>query len=536
MTSPAEALGLRAKRDVDSLSQDGDEPSAAAEQGSAKTKKKRTAAAGPRGRGVASLTPEQLAKKRANDREAQRAIRERTKNQIETLERRVAELTGLGPYRELQAAVHAKEAIERENADIKRQLAAVVDILRPIIGTAGAEALASHTSPGQSLGTPAATYVTPMTTTSSNSSARDAEHSQRSHPWPRDEQPSGQSDHLMAQLQQQRQQLRRGLDAGLERLELAFLLRPGQRVNRVQDGPHGAQDTPQYHHVPMKHDWTGATNNETLRARPVASSSQVRLDGLGIGPRSASSPVGISPEGPGSSPPAVTAAAWVPGQVPRHAMPVLNCRPTCPLDALLLDFLAERRQRAAESLPMQEVTGPRYPSVSSLLSPANSVYSHPLSKLFTDILATFPDISALPERVAVLYIMFLFMRWQIAPTRENYDRLPPWMQPCSAQLEHPHPAWIDFLPFPLMREKLARTYNPDEYLFGSFFIPFTTTLRLGWPYEETDTVLLVPDSDEIVINPVFERHLRNLHNWTLGDRFCRAFPALADTWRVRSAS
>ena len=31
-------------------------------------------------RGVANLTPEQLAKKRANDREAQRAIRERTKS------------------------------------------------------------------------------------------------------------------------------------------------------------------------------------------------------------------------------------------------------------------------------------------------------------------------------------------------------------------------------------------------------------------------------------------------------------------------
>ncbi|PNY23573.1 Uncharacterized protein TCAP_06491, partial [Tolypocladium capitatum] len=220
-----------------------------------------------------------------------------------------------------------------------------------------------------------------------------------------------------------------------------------------------------------------------------------------------------------------------PANLPRYAVPVRNCAPTCPLDSLLLDFLGERRQRAADGLPVHEVVGPRYPSVSSLLNPANSVYSHPLSKVFTDILATFPDIATLPERVAVLYVMFLVMRWQVAPTRDNYDRLPAWMRPSPAQLLSPHPAWIDHLPFPAMRDALVRLYNPDEYLFDNFFIPFTTTLRLGWPYEDTDTLLVVrPDADgEIVINPVFERHLRNLDNWRLGDRFARAFPALAGT-------
>lgn len=60
-------------------------------------------------RGVASLTPDQLAKKRANDREAQRAIRERTKAQIETLERRIHDLTSQQPYQELQAVIRQKK-------------------------------------------------------------------------------------------------------------------------------------------------------------------------------------------------------------------------------------------------------------------------------------------------------------------------------------------------------------------------------------------------------------------------------------------
>ncbi|KAI0853091.1 hypothetical protein F5Y00DRAFT_271586 [Daldinia vernicosa] len=43
-------------------------------------------------RSVSTLTPSQLARKRANDRDAQRAIRARTKEHIESLEREIAEL------------------------------------------------------------------------------------------------------------------------------------------------------------------------------------------------------------------------------------------------------------------------------------------------------------------------------------------------------------------------------------------------------------------------------------------------------------
>lgn len=84
-------------------------------------------------RGVTSLTPEQLTKKRANDREAQRAIRERTKNQIESLERRVRELTSQQPYQELQVVLRQKEALQIENDEIRRRLESALAILQPIL-------------------------------------------------------------------------------------------------------------------------------------------------------------------------------------------------------------------------------------------------------------------------------------------------------------------------------------------------------------------------------------------------------------------
>lgn len=96
-------------------------------------KRKNTSSA----RGVNSLTPEQLAKKRANDREAQRAIRERTKAQIEGLERRIEELTSQKPYQELQTAIRQKEQVQAENEGIKKRLASILAIIQPILEIQG---------------------------------------------------------------------------------------------------------------------------------------------------------------------------------------------------------------------------------------------------------------------------------------------------------------------------------------------------------------------------------------------------------------
>lgn len=117
------------------FSEDGDAPSPADPSSSDQNKKRRTA--GNSSRGVANLTPDQLAKKRANDREAQRAIRERTKNQIENLEQKIRELTSQQPYQELQHIIRQKELVEAENVDIKKRLTTVLTLIQPILGQHG---------------------------------------------------------------------------------------------------------------------------------------------------------------------------------------------------------------------------------------------------------------------------------------------------------------------------------------------------------------------------------------------------------------
>jgi hypothetical protein len=299
------------------------------------------------------------------------------------------------------------------------------------------------------------------------------------------------------QLIKQRHDMTHSLDMGPERLGLDFLLDSSQRVNKIPNGINGTPEAPNYQQIPRGSDRGSPAH---IRSNSMGSHGNYNIGTL---------------------------------EMVGHAAPIRNGPPTCPLDSLLLDFLHERQQQASEGVSTPKLVGPAYPSVSSLLNPARGVNSHPLSKVFTDILTTFPDLSTLPEKVAVLYIMFLIMRWQIAPTQENYDRLPDWVTPRPSQLFTPHPAWVDHLPWPKMRDRLVRDYSPRDYLFDNFFVPFTSTLSLNWPYEPTDTLLSSPESDELMINPVFERHLRRLENWSLGPAFSKAFPGLQDTYRLK---
>jgi hypothetical protein len=221
------------------------------------------------------------------------------------------------------------------------------------------------------------------------------------------------------------------------------------------------------------------------------------------------------------------------GSVDAHSARPVNVEATCNLDTILLSFRAEQSRLFQSGAPSSTVSGPLYPNFNALLNQSTSLPSHALSKVVTDVVCTFPELSKLPEQVAVLYIMFLVLRWLVEPTRENYELLPDWITPRPSQLFTPHPHWLDYLPFPRLRDACVQQQPP--VMFDNFFVPYTATLSLNWPYEVADVLVTrqpaavgSPGSnvDEPVynINPVFETHLRKLENWSLGPAFVEAFP------------
>lgn len=87
-----------------------------------KSSQKRASRAGTRS--VTTLSAAQLERKRANDREAQRAIRQRTKDHIESLERRINELNVMNETREkvMVATQQRNRELEQEVSYLRSRL------------------------------------------------------------------------------------------------------------------------------------------------------------------------------------------------------------------------------------------------------------------------------------------------------------------------------------------------------------------------------------------------------------------------------
>ena len=74
-------------------------------------------------RSVNKLSQAQLARKRQNDREAQRAIRQRTRDQIETLARQVRELSDPGNQRRLAWKIEQRNReIQQRNRELEEEI------------------------------------------------------------------------------------------------------------------------------------------------------------------------------------------------------------------------------------------------------------------------------------------------------------------------------------------------------------------------------------------------------------------------------
>lgn len=492
-------------------------------------------------RGVANLTPEQLAKKRANDREAQRAIRKRTRTQIEALERKVQELTSQQPYQDLQEALKQIRILTAENHEIRTKLSSVLAIIQPILNSP-----AQQQQQGDGASFAQQGYHNTSTIRSGSQSQQPENTAQEISPGTRPDNtsrqhytnssPSGKPIQALTGQEPTNTNSPRGSFDSVSPVSSVYVHDYRQDWNTASIASQrserswspGSQSL-EYNIRASGQDLELTNNGERLGLNFLVDSSHVpRPNEFRPTPNPLSGHTNIrySQTSQGGQQPFGDT-----GNISPFTVPVRNINPTCPIDAVLLDFLRSRQREAAEGATSKQLVGPPYPSVASLLNPAKSADSHPLSRVFTDVISKFPNISALPEQVAIVYIMFLMMRWQIYPTQENYERIPEWFTPRASQLITPHPAWMDYVPWPRMRDRMIAAYA--DYDFASWFPPYTSGLSVNWPYEPTDALLATGDSDELTINPVFERHLRDLNNWSLSSAYEKAYPELGETARIK---
>ncbi|KXT07758.1 hypothetical protein AC579_7072 [Pseudocercospora musae] len=490
--------------------------------------RKRRATGAPGSRGVANLTPEQLAKKRANDREAQRAIRERTRNTIDGLERRIRELESQQPFQDLQRVVQERDQALAECEELRRRLGAVAgivggaaqhpslngmffafdDLVDSSLLTDENVELAALTAQQSPL-PPAASGTTQQAYSQAQGPQRQYEESTQGNLHPDLRQPS---DHATPESQGHANGY-----SGAEVSTSGLICVGGATLRRFSPGSHqqAAQSSP--NGVPYEHQ----------QRSPSAHPPQHQNHGERLGvnflldSKSDRQHASISP----------TMPSFHRSQLekPVYAQVTNVGPPSSPLDSLLIDFMNRHRTMLRDGASIEDAIGPEYPSFSAMLDSRSRC--HPVSSLLIDILSKFPDIDSLPEKVAVLYVMFLILRWQICPCEKCYERLPEWARPTKEQTRESHSAWNDHLPWPHVRRQL--TLGGHKFKFEDFFVPFTTTLSLNWPLPQDCVLISIPSSNptqpaQLTLNPAFEHHLRSLENWSVGSLFSKTFPELVD--------
>ncbi|KAH7087227.1 hypothetical protein FB567DRAFT_62881 [Paraphoma chrysanthemicola] len=223
-----------------------------------------------------------------------------------------------------------------------------------------------------------------------------------------------------------------------------------------------------------------------------------------------------------------------------------NSEPTCQSDKILQDYVARARCQIHATM---DIFLSEQPDVSGLLTRARSTDQH-VSSVVSDVVLAYAEIDTLPKKAACLYVMYKLLNWLIYRTKTTYDQIPPWLRPVPLQFQIPHPAWIDRIPWPNARVYLIQ--NPT-ISFDDFASSYSSSFDLYWPYEELHVLLSLsqtvslrpeaafndwfplrrdsgarknPSTEDAVLNPVFEQHLRRLENWSVSDKFRRNFPAL----------
>jgi len=151
---------------------------------------------------------------------------------------------------------------------------------------------------------------------------------------------------------------------------------------------------------------------------------------------------------------------------PYYARLPMNNAPTCPLDTILLDFFNDRRALVDRGHSQETVIGPSELALRSLVHHEFIREAHPVSVVILDILSKFPDLHEMPEKIGSYWTMFVLARWQLAPTQELYETMPQWLRPTQLQLERPHPAWIDRVPWYVLiyHQMYIQNLNTDSSL------------------------------------------------------------------------
>ncbi|KAI0156787.1 hypothetical protein GGR57DRAFT_70955 [Xylariaceae sp. FL1272] len=464
-------------------------------------------------RSVSTLTPSQLARKRANDREAQRAIRARTKEHIENLEREIDEL-------------RSRQNRDQTVQDLLRRNKGLEDEVRRLRESLGIR----NTAPG---------HPYESSYSSSSQPSPFAHSTTPDYPAVSDLPPYGSVPDTT--------------DVWSSSVPCS--------VPSTVSSPASSGATEDFggNYLPTSMPTTGMLERSSIP--PAMNSPTVSCINGDMGydnVKSAVSRIWVPSAGGNRTnhssiqPSAMEHVPNVLPSIPRGNVnqrpglsyfetPVLTLKPTCQNDALILGYIADCRRLMSMSgnPPHREVIlGPQHPNVRPLLQeypnlihllglqpiPLQTPASHPVVNM---ILSLFNNVHLkLPlERIGCFMLFQGLIAWLVHPTRETYIGLRDFLPPQSIQQTTAHAQWMDFVIWPRLRTAIIQrqsTYDNDEFRRA-----YGASLRLeNWSGTISEAFTVDFSTGSIYATDDFIGHVWDLQNWAIHENFVRRYPEL----------
>ncbi|OCT44281.1 hypothetical protein CLCR_05796 [Cladophialophora carrionii] len=129
------------------------------------------------------------------------------------------------------------------------------------------------------------------------------------------------------------------------------------------------------------------------------------------------------------------------------------------------------------------------------------------------------------QRIALMYVCQTLIQWREDPTKENLERVPVFLRPRPSQEKIQHPAVIDFLIWPGLRDRLVFEYQKYTST-GDFSAAFVENFNFHWPYPDRDIFAYNQVQNRYEVSKTFLEYAYNFKNWTMRPGFFKKFPEM----------
>ena len=442
-------------------------------------------------RSVTHLSKAQLARKRANDREAQRNIRQRTREHIEALEKRVKELEGGGRSESMERVLKRNEELEEEIEKLREQLELQSELHSPVteeiprMGELHIPRNVGWRPPSEDIITAHASHHT--------TPANEVPPELIPHTWrTQDDVPSTYPEYP-----------------------------PEPAYDEAETSQHLYTPTA----TPI---WDDALAYGTSMTKPAPAWAPFHP--------ALSQPSRFSDLQPGLSevishsqppPPFQNSTSWQ-TQPSIYAWQISTKlkAPVTHVDHLMISVIqSQRHLHLSENL-----LGTNLPPVHILFNQPGP--AKPPSTL-TELMARYSAVlsnrgfALIPEKLASFMCMYRFVQWQIQPSLSTYEPLCTWQTPTPSQLTIPHPAWMDLPPWPKFREFIIE--RQERYDNPEFQECYVSNLCVNWGRDPM--LCLVFEGGEVRVSKCMEKHVSRLENMSMKRPFCEKYPEFRDVCR-----